>query len=407
MLQVIDRQLDFKSPDKYQACSKAVVKGLLVMCHGLAGGMLAKLIENNELLGEEMLDVNTDSFEWQVWKPLRYVKEVAARSLGLDDEMEDENNIEPKCEKTENLVSFCVNIMKIMEKIKESEHGSTMVTIQPQIGELTLLLHPLLWATAATFKKENHEKAKDFDWSQVPAESIPMMENTKSSYNCSRVVLINLDGYESEFNLEFARNFKKHLLYVSFPKEEAKLNDLKQVYSQRFFKKLMFKYSQSLYESYGPTSQVSEEYKQLTKLERLTSNPEEYHCFVEGLYDHKNDKSQEDFNQNLYIFPIRMALLQEKFPEVMEAREDIENHESYFVRFIIKDFLLNQIREFNPTEVMISYSGRIHLEDSHWVELVQELTKIANYKLLLFPNFTSAMVTPEMLDIEDAEGEEA
>jgi hypothetical protein len=58
----------------------------------------------------------------------------------------------------------------------------------------------------------------------VEIESIPMMENLKSSYNCSRVVLINLDGYESEYNLEIARNFKKHLLYVSFPKEDAKLD---------------------------------------------------------------------------------------------------------------------------------------------------------------------------------------
>ena len=50
--------------------------------------------------------------------------------------------------------------MEIMESIKESEHGSTMVTVQPEIGELTMLLHPLLWTIAATFKKENYEKVK-------------------------------------------------------------------------------------------------------------------------------------------------------------------------------------------------------------------------------------------------------
>jgi len=43
------------------------------------------------------------------------------------------------------------------------------------------------------------------------------------------------------------RNFKKHLLYISFPKEDAKLDDVKQIYSRRFFKKLMFRYSQNLY----------------------------------------------------------------------------------------------------------------------------------------------------------------
>jgi hypothetical protein len=88
-----------------------------------------------------------------------------------------------------------------MERIKESEHGSTLITIQPKINELTLLLHPLLMAIGANFKKEHHEKVKDFDWSKIKAESIPMMDNNRASYSCSKVVLINLDGYESEFNL--------------------------------------------------------------------------------------------------------------------------------------------------------------------------------------------------------------
>ena len=37
--------------------------------------------------------------------------------------------------------------------------------------------------------------------------------------------------------------------------------------------------------------------------------------------------------------------------------------------------------EKNPTLVMLSYSGRLHIEDHHFVEILQELTKIANYKL--------------------------
>lgn len=61
---------------------------------------------------------------------------------------------------------------------------------------------------------------KGYDWNNIDVESIPMMENSKAlqSHNCSKVVLINLDGYESEFNLEFVRNYKKHLMYISFPK---------------------------------------------------------------------------------------------------------------------------------------------------------------------------------------------
>lgn len=59
---------------------------------------------------------------------------------------------------------------------------------------------------------------------------------------------------------------------------------------------------------------------------------------------------------------------------------------------MIKDFLLNQIREFNPTLVMLSYSGRLHIDDHHFVEILQELTKIANYKLLMFPNLTASLI---------------
>ena len=155
--------------------------------------------------------------------------------------------------------------MRHIERIKESEHGSTLITVQPQINELTLLIHPLLLAIGANFKKENHEKVKDYDWSKIEVDSIPMMENLRSSYNTSRVVFVNLDGYESEFNLEFVRNFKKHLLYLSFPKEEAKLDETKKIYSSRFFKKLMFRYSQSLYETFSD-NHTSEDYKALTRL---------------------------------------------------------------------------------------------------------------------------------------------
>jgi hypothetical protein len=49
------------------------------------------------------------------------------------------------------------------------------VTIQPKIDELGLLIHPLLIAISSNFKKENNEKIKDFDWSKIEVESIPMM----------------------------------------------------------------------------------------------------------------------------------------------------------------------------------------------------------------------------------------
>lgn len=40
---------------------------------------------------------------------------------------------------------------------------------------------------------------------------------------CSRIVFINLDGYESEFNIDVARTFNRHLMYISFPREWSEL----------------------------------------------------------------------------------------------------------------------------------------------------------------------------------------
>lgn len=72
----------------------------------------------------------------------------------------------------------------------------------------------------------------------------------------------------------------------------------------------------------------------------------------------------------------------------------------------MKDFIVNQIREFNPSYVMISYSGRITIDDGHFVELMQELTKVANYKLLFFPNLTTAFCSEEMMQTDDIDGNE-
>ena len=65
--------------------------------------------------------------------------------------------------------------------------------------------------------------------------------------------------------------------------------------------------------------------------------------------------------------------------------------------------MLNQIREFNTTMILISYGGRIHIQDHHFVQMVQEFTKIANYKLMLFPNLTTAFVQQQMSQTEDRE----
>ena len=50
--------------------------------------------------------------------------------------------------------------------------------------------------------------------------------------------------------------------------------------------------------------------KQMAKLEELNYNPENYHLYAEQLYPQFNDeRTPEDFNQNMFVFPIRFKNL--------------------------------------------------------------------------------------------------
>ena len=52
-----------------------------------------------------------------------------------------------------------------------------------------------------------------------------MEENSSYIYedlaydNCSKMVFINLDGYQSDFNVDMAKYLSKNVMYISFPKE--------------------------------------------------------------------------------------------------------------------------------------------------------------------------------------------
>lgn len=67
--------------DKYQASSKATVKGLLTMARDLANDQLEALQRSSDSIYNESLDVDTDRPEWGVERPLRWVREVAGRAL--------------------------------------------------------------------------------------------------------------------------------------------------------------------------------------------------------------------------------------------------------------------------------------------------------------------------------------
>jgi len=43
------------------------------------------------------------------------------------------------------------------------------------------------------------------------------------TYNCSKITFLNLDGYESHYNLYIAKYLSKYLQYISFPLEEDEL----------------------------------------------------------------------------------------------------------------------------------------------------------------------------------------
>lgn len=80
-MQIYDRQVEYMSSDKYVASSKATVKGFLMMARNLTDMMLNKIESNFQLISNEMLEVNTDSLEWQVMRPLRYVREIVRKAL--------------------------------------------------------------------------------------------------------------------------------------------------------------------------------------------------------------------------------------------------------------------------------------------------------------------------------------
>ena len=44
---------------------------------------------------------------------------------------------------------------------------------------------------------------------------------------------------------------------------------------------------------------------------------------------------------------------------------------SYFVWFIIRDFLYDDIRKFNPNMILISYSGKVNIRDEHFIKMTQ------------------------------------
>lgn len=101
---------------------------------------------------------------------------------------------------------------------------------------------------------------------------------------------------------------------------------------------------------------------------------------------YKLDSNFEDLNRNLFVFPLRLSTLNENFNNLVPEDEDdtIKVYESFVILQIFKYFLVNQIKEFGANYIIVSHSGRLNIEDSHFVEIMQELTKLT-IQNCLFP----------------------
>lgn len=67
---------------------------------------------------------------------------------------------------------------------------------------------------------------------------------------------------------------------------------------------------------------------------------------------------------------------------------------------MLRDHLYAEMRRFKPTSIIISYSGKIKIEHDHFIEIIQEVSKIGS-KILLFPNYTTALIKEKMNEYFD------
>ena len=117
--------------------------------------------------------------------------------------------------------------------------------------------------------------------------------------------------------------------------------------------------------------------------QELINNPEHYHQTIEQLYN-QDQTLLTDRNKNMYIYPLGLSALK---GEKGDDGEWEGMSESYLVRFLMRDHLYGEIMKFRPQMVMISYSGRIKIEDQHFVEMMQEIGKVG--KVMLFNHLGS------------------
>ena len=81
------------------------------------------------------------------------------------------------------------------------------------------------------------------------------------------------------------------------------------------------------------------------------------------------------------MFPVHSRYLSHKYD-----LRSVEFYQSKFMKFVMKELVYIQIKEFNPSIIVISMSNRLHLDPPFLEEMLKELTVIANMRLLLYNN---------------------
>ncbi len=104
--------------------------------------------------------------------------------------------------------------------------------------------------------------------------------------------------------------------------------------------------------------------------EQFLENPQNYYKIIESLYANEDAESVPDFNENMYVFPIRMDNLRSN-KEPAEENKNIEPYESSFIRFLMRDHLYSEMLKFKAQTIIISYSGKISIENEHFTEIMQ------------------------------------
>ena len=65
--------------------------------------------------------------------------------------------------------------------------------------------------------------------------------------------------------------------------------------------------------------------------------------------------------------------------------------ESAYISFMMKELIFSHILDFNPSCIVVSYSQKLRIEEEVFVDLVKELTVLANYKVVFYATTGSSV----------------